>query len=61
MKYYKIIFSDYSETIGKQTSRAAMERDARKYCRMWNLSETVREVIEITPEEYQKGAGKNEL
>ena len=52
MKFYKIIFSDYSETIGKQENRAAMERDARKYCKMWNLSETVREVIEISEAEY---------
>lgn len=54
MKFYKIIFSDYSETIGKQANRAAMERDARKYCRMWNLSETVREVVEITETEYNE-------
>lgn len=53
MKFYKIIFSDYSETIGKQENRAAMEKDARLYCKMWNLSETVREVIEITEEEYK--------
>ena len=52
MKYYKIIFSDYSETIGKQTSKAAMERDARQYCRAWNLEETVKDVIEITETEY---------
>ena len=52
MKYYKIIFSDYSETIGKQTSKAAMERDARAYCRAWNLEETVKDVIEITETEY---------
>jgi hypothetical protein len=52
MKYYKIIFSDYSETIGKQTSKAAMERDARQYCRVWNLEETVKDVIEITETEY---------
>lgn len=52
MKYYKIIFSDYSETIGKQTSKAAMLKDARQYCRVWNLEETVKEVIEITEEEY---------
>ena len=54
MKFYKIIFSDYSETIGKQTNRANMERDARKYCKMWNLSETVREVVEITETEYNE-------
>lgn len=52
MKYYKIIFSDYSETTGKQTSKAAMLKDARQYCRAWNLEETVKEVIEITEEEY---------
>lgn len=54
MKYYKIVFSDYSETVGKQTSRAAMEKDARHYCKIWNLSETVREVIEISEAEYIK-------
>ena len=52
MKYYIVIFSDYSETIGKQKSKAAMMKDARQYCRMWNLSETVQEVKEITEEEY---------
>lgn len=52
MKYYKIIFSDYSETIGKQTSKAAMERDARNYCKLWDLTETVKEIIEITETEY---------
>lgn len=52
MKYYLIIFSDYSETIGKQTSRAAMLKDARSYCRQWNLAETIKDVIQITEEEY---------
>ena len=58
MKYYIVIFSDYSETVGKQTSRAAMERDARQYCKMWGLSETVKEVQEITAEEYSRRTGK---
>lgn len=52
MKYYKIIFSDYSETIGKQKNKREMEKDARQYCRAWNLEETPREVIEITEAEY---------
>lgn len=52
MKYFLVVFSDYSETIGKQKSKAAMMKDARQYCKMWNLSETVREVMEITEEEY---------
>ena len=52
MKYYKIIFSDYSETIGKQQNKALMERDAMHYCDIWNLSETVKEVIEISESEY---------
>lgn len=52
MKYYKIIFSDYSETIGKQANKAAMEKDARAYCRAWNLEETIKEVIEIAETEY---------
>ena len=54
MKYFLITFSDYSETIGKQTSKAAMMKDARHYCKIWNLSETVREVIEISEEEYKR-------
>lgn len=52
MKYYRIIFSDYSETIGKQANKAAMEKDARAYCRAWNLEETIKEVIEISETEY---------
>lgn len=54
MKYYLITFSDWSETIGKQANKAAMMRDARKYCRMWDLTETVREIQEITEEEYTR-------
>ena len=54
MKYYKIIFSDYSETIGKQENASRMMADARRYCRMWNLEETAKEVIEITREEYER-------
>lgn len=52
MKYYKIIFSDYSETIGKQENKQKMIRDARHYCKIWNLSETVKDVFEITETEY---------
>lgn len=52
MKYYKIIFSDYSETIGKQTSKAAMLKDANAYCRAWDLTETIKEIIEISETEY---------
>ena len=52
MKYYKIIFSDYSETIGKQKNKREMMKDARQYCRAWNLSETVQEIVEITEAEY---------
>lgn len=52
MKYYLITFTDYSETIGKQKNKAAMIRDAKAYCRMWNLTEGVQDVREITEEEY---------
>ena len=52
MKYYKIIFSDYSETIGTAASKAEALKNGRHYCKIWNLSETVREVIEITEAEY---------
>ena len=53
MRFYKIIFSDYSETIGKQKNKAAMLKDARAYCRAWDLSETVKETIEISESEYK--------
>ena len=52
MKYYLITFSDYSETIGKQTSKTAMLKDARLYCRQWQLTETVKEITEISEAEY---------
>lgn len=52
MKYYRIIFSDYSETIGKQENKQKMIRDARHYCKIWNLTETVKYVFEITETEY---------
>lgn len=52
MKYYLITFSDYSETIGKQENLAKMRADANRYCRMWNLAETVRDIIEISEAEY---------
>ncbi len=52
MRYYLISFSDYSETIGKAKNRNDMLRDANAYCRAWNLSETIRDVREITEEEY---------
>ena len=54
MKYYQIIFSDYSETIGKQKNKSEMMKDARQYCRMWDLTETVIDVIEITEEDYKR-------
>lgn len=52
MKYYIVIFSDYSETIGTAKSAAEMMKSARHYCKLWNLAETPREVIEITETEY---------
>ena len=58
MKYYKIIFSDFSETIGKQQNKNKMMQDARQYCRLWNLPETVREVIEISESEYNERSRK---
>jgi len=54
MRYYKVIFSDYSETVGKQENKQKMLADARLYCKMWNLSETVRDVLEISEKEYQE-------
>lgn len=52
MKYYLVTFSDYSETIGKNENITKMRADANRYCKMWNLSETVREIIEISENEY---------
>ena len=52
MKYFLITFSDYTETRGTARTKKDMERDARAYCRAWNLSETVRDVSEISSDEY---------
>ena len=52
MKYYLITFSDYTETIGTAKNKRDMERDARAYCRRWGLIETVRDVSEISADEY---------
>lgn len=54
MKYFKIIFSDYTETIGKQETKQKMIADARLYCKIWNLSETIKEVVEISETEYNE-------
>lgn len=53
MRYYKIIFSDYSETIGTAANKAEALKNGRHYCKIWNLSETVREVVEISENEYK--------
>ena len=58
MKYYRIVFSDFSETIGKQQNKQKMIADARLYCRQWQLTETVRDVYEITEAEYIREGGK---
>ncbi len=58
MKYYLITFSDYSETIGKQSSKAAMMKDAKAYCRAWDLAETVTEIKEISEAEYNSRLNK---
>lgn len=58
MKYYLITFTDYSETIGKQTTKAKMIADAKRYCRMWNLDEGIKEVTEISEEEYNRRLNK---
>lgn len=52
MKYFLITFDDCSETIGKQTSKSAMMRDARKYCKMWDICAGIKEITEITEAEY---------
>lgn len=52
MKYYLILFTDCTDTIGKQTSKTAMMKDAKHYCKAWGLDCTVQNIIEITEEEY---------
>lgn len=52
MKYYLILFTDCTDTIGKQTSKTAMMKDAKYYCKAWGLDCTVQNIIEITEEEY---------
>lgn len=52
MKYYLVIFSDYSETIGTFKNKTEALKAGRLYCRLWDLSETVKDVKEITEEEY---------
>lgn len=52
MKFYKIIFTDYSETIGTAPNKATMRKDANYYCRAWNLDERPAEIIEISEAEY---------
>lgn len=54
MKYYLITFTDYTETIGKQENKTKMIQDARRYCIAWNLDITVKDVQEITENEYNK-------
>lgn len=52
MKFYKIIFTDYSETIGTAANKTAMKKDANYYCRAWNLEERPQDIIEISESEY---------
>jgi hypothetical protein len=52
MKYFKVIFSDYSETIGTYKTKTEAEKGARHYCKIWNLDIVPREVIEISESEY---------
>lgn len=52
MKFYKIIFTDYSETIGTAANKSAMKKDANYYCRAWNLEERPKDIIEISEAEY---------
>ena len=59
MKYYLITFSDYSETIGKNDNITKMRADANRYCKMWGLSETVRDITEISENEYNEKLRKN--
>ena len=52
MRFYQINFTDGTDTIGKQTNKAAMRKDANLYCRQWQLDARVESIIEITEAEY---------
>ena len=52
MKYYKIFFSDYSETIGKAANKREMQKNANLYVKQWNLTEKITDIQEISETEY---------
>ena len=52
MKYYEIIFTNGSETIGKQKNKTEMRKDANLYCKQWHLTERVQAINEISEAEF---------
>lgn len=55
MKYYRIYFSDCTDTIGKAATAAEIRKEARKYIKAWGLDLSIDRIEEITPEEYENG------
>ena len=51
--YYRVIFTDYSDTVGYANNMSAMRADANRYIRMWNLDIAVREIVAISETEYK--------
>lgn len=54
MRYYRIYFSDCTDTIGKAATAAEIRREARQYIKAWGLDCSVERIEEITPEEYNR-------
>lgn len=52
MKYYLILFSDYTDTIGIAKNKTEMRKNANLYCRQWQLECVVSDVVEISETEY---------
>lgn len=51
--YYRIYFSDFTETVGFASSISKMRADANLYIKMWNLDIAVQNIQEITEDEYK--------
>ncbi len=51
--YYKVIFSDFSDTVGYAKNMSAMRADANRYIRMWDLDISVSQIVAISESEYK--------
>ena len=54
MRYYRIYFSDCTDTIGKAANKTEIRKEARKYIKAWSLDLSIDRIEEITPEEYEQ-------